>query len=268
MEKYTILNQRKELKKKSHGVVRSHYMILFFLTLVIILFGTEFSYIKDSWGENPLFGNKSESTEKDKDDVGSILDSTTVLDEIMEGRLSQGEAVSEQLAGQIQEKGDTSKVLGRTRGVLSQIVNMVSSGQFYSSIARTLFTIVKSESAVGVIFTLISFLWYIFIYFVLKNMLSVIYRRILILVRVYENISPADLLHFAAVRKWFRAAWVMFVTDIYSVLWSLTIVGGFIKMYSYFAVPYIIAENPDIKAKEAITLSRKMMNGHKMELFL
>ena len=268
MEKYAILKQRKELKKKSHAVVRSHYMVLFFLTLVIILFGTEFSYIKDSWGENPLFGANSKNADSEKEDVGSILDSDTVLDEIMEGRLSQGEAVSEQLAGQIQEKGDTSKVLGRTRGVLSQIVNMFSSGQFYSSIARTLFTIVKSESIVGVIFTLISLFWYLFVFFCIQNMLCVIYRRILILVRVYENISPADLLHIAAIRKWFRASWVMFVTDVFQALWSVTIIGGFIKMYSYFAVPYIVAENPDIKAREAITLSRKMMNGHKMELFL
>ena len=103
MEKYTILKQRKELKKKSHAVVRSHYMVLFFLTLVIILFGTEFSYIKDSWGENPLFGANSKNADSEKEDVGSILDSDTVLDEIMEGRLSQGEAVWEQLAGQITE---------------------------------------------------------------------------------------------------------------------------------------------------------------------
>jgi uncharacterized membrane protein len=32
-------------------------------------------------------------------------------------------------------------------------------------------------------------------------------------------------------------------------------------------VPYIIAENPEIDAIQAITLSREMMNGHKMRLF-
>ena len=32
-------------------------------------------------------------------------------------------------------------------------------------------------------------------------------------------------------------------------------------------LPYILAENPSIGAKEAITLSRKMMKGHKWELF-
>ncbi|MFQ9156148.1 MAG: DUF975 family protein [Blautia sp.] len=32
-------------------------------------------------------------------------------------------------------------------------------------------------------------------------------------------------------------------------------------------VPYIVAENPELGANETITLSRKMMNGHKWELF-
>ena len=263
MEKHAILKQRKELKKNSHRIVRSHYMVLFFLTLVLVLFGTEFSYIKDSWGENPITGSS-----EDEDDVGSILDSHAVLDEIMQGRLSEGEAVSEQLAGEIAERGDTSKVLGRTRGVLSQAVNTISSGKFYSSIARSLFSVVKSESAVGAIFVIVSLLWYMMVYFLLKNMISVVYRRILVLARIYENISPADILHPAAVRRWFRSAWVILVRDVYQMLWNITIIGGVIKTYSYFAVPYIVAENPSVRANEAVTLSRKMMNGHKMELFL
>lgn len=51
-------------------------------------------------------------------------------------------------------------------------------------------------------------------------------------------------------------------------LWNLTIIGGVIKHYSYFFVPYILAENPLIKSKDVINLSRKMMNGYKFKLFL
>ena len=65
MEKHAILKQRKELKKNSHRIVRSHYMVLFFLTLVLVLFGTEFSYIKDSWGENPITGGSSEDEDEE-----------------------------------------------------------------------------------------------------------------------------------------------------------------------------------------------------------
>ncbi len=39
-------------------------------------------------------------------------------------------------------------------------------------------------------------------------------------------------------------------------------------MFSYSMAQYIIAENPNMGANEAITLSRKMMDGHKMEAFV
>ena len=48
----------------------------------------------------------------------------------------------------------------------------------------------------------------------------------------------------------------------------LTIVGIFVKYYSYYLVPYILAENPDIGTLEAISLSRKMMVGHKWQCFV
>ncbi len=59
----------------------------------------------------------------------------------------------------------------------------------------------------------------------------------------------------------------MLIKDIYFTLWSLTIAGFFIKQYSYAMVPCILAENPNMPTKKAITLSRKMMDGYKWELF-
>ena len=60
----------------------------------------------------------------------------------------------------------------------------------------------------------------------------------------------------------------MFVKYVYYSLWCLTLVGIVVKHYSYFLVPYIVAENPDMTAREAITLSRKMMKGHKWQCFV
>ena len=58
------------------------------------------------------------------------------------------------------------------------------------------------------------------------------------------------------------------VKYVYYSLWCLTIVGIAVKYYSYFLVPYIAAENPDMTARQAITLSRKMMKGHKWQCFV
>ncbi|MCL2486947.1 MAG: DUF975 family protein [Oscillospiraceae bacterium] len=45
-------------------------------------------------------------------------------------------------------------------------------------------------------------------------------------------------------------------------------IPAFVKSFSYMMVPYIVAENPEIGAKEAITMSREMMNGHKWFAFV
>ena len=51
--------------------------------------------------------------------------------------------------------------------------------------------------------------------------------------------------------------------------WSLLlIVPGIIKSYEYAMTSYILADCPDVKTVDAITLSRKMMKGHKWEYFV
>lgn len=61
----------------------------------------------------------------------------------------------------------------------------------------------------------------------------------------------------------------MLLTEIYIVLWTLLlIVPGIIKTYEYRMVPYILAEHPEMEAREVIALSREMMNGEKMNAFV
>lgn len=59
-----------------------------------------------------------------------------------------------------------------------------------------------------------------------------------------------------------------FLRGLYIFLWSLLlIVPGIVKTYSYAMTPYILADHPEMTANEAITASRKLMDGHKGELF-
>ena len=61
----------------------------------------------------------------------------------------------------------------------------------------------------------------------------------------------------------------MFLKDIYIFLWSLLfLIPGIIKSYSYRLVPFILAENPDMDADDAIRLSMEMMNGEKLNAFI
>ena len=60
-----------------------------------------------------------------------------------------------------------------------------------------------------------------------------------------------------------------FLRGLYVTLWSLLlIIPGIIKGLSYSMTPFILAENPNMSASEAIDASKNLMDGHKMDLFI
>ena len=68
--------------------------------------------------------------------------------------------------------------------------------------------------------------------------------------------------------RWGRKVWGMFLMNFFISLWSLLlIIPGFIKFYAYALTPYILIDNPELSANQAINLSQKMMKGHKFDLF-
>ena len=56
--------------------------------------------------------------------------------------------------------------------------------------------------------------------------------------------------------------------SIYAFLWTLLlIIPGIIKSYSYAMSMFLKSKNPNMKSNDAITLSRKIMDGKKAKLF-
>ena len=71
-----------------------------------------------------------------------------------------------------------------------------------------------------------------------------------------------------ATTGYWHKVWGMLLMYILTVLWSLLlIIPGIIKAFSYAMTPYILEENPELSASEAIHRSRMMMRGHKFDLF-
>lgn len=61
----------------------------------------------------------------------------------------------------------------------------------------------------------------------------------------------------------------MWLQILYIFLWSLLLwIPGIVKSYSYAMTEYILLDNPELTANEAITKSREMMNGYKWKLFV
>lgn len=74
---------------------------------------------------------------------------------------------------------------------------------------------------------------------------------------------------FDGFKEYGRIFTTTFLVGLYTVLWTLLlIVPGVIKQYSYMMTPYILKDNPEMKNNEAIEKSMKMMDGHKMDLFM
>lgn len=74
---------------------------------------------------------------------------------------------------------------------------------------------------------------------------------------------------FSGFDDFFAAFKVTFLVGIYTFLWSLLfVIPGIVKGYSYSMALYILAENKGKGARECISESVQMTNGHKMDLFV
>ena len=264
MEKNFVFSQRKEMKKNSHAAVRGHYFVLIFLMLIMTVLGVEATLPTNIWD---FLSNPTQEAGGGRFSVNEIMQPGDVLSEIRTGNLKQGAKKAKERSEQMIKDSRKSGAFGMTNGVLAKVVNSYGSGKLFSTLGQGLRTIIRSDRAVAALFVLGSMAWYLLIFTFVKNVYSAAARRVFLEARVYEKVSFLDITYFPSVKKWTHASWVMLYKYILKFLWDLTIIGGIIKRYSYFAVPYIVAENPTIGARKAVTLSRKMMNGHKFELF-
>lgn len=68
-------------------------------------------------------------------------------------------------------------------------------------------------------------------------------------------------------KKYLPIVGSMILYRLYSILWRLTIVIWPVKAYSYKMIQFIVAENPKIKPRDAIKMSKEMMKGYKWQTF-
>ena len=75
-------------------------------------------------------------------------------------------------------------------------------------------------------------------------------------------------LMFAGFKDFTRSLTAGLLIFIYVFLWTLLlIIPGIIASFSYAMTFFIMADNPNISANEAIKASKEMMKGHKTDLF-
>ena len=105
-----------------------------------------------------------------------------------------------------------------------------------------------------------------FVHFILGGVVQLGYAQYLLKQQDKEINSVKDL--FSQFDRFAQGFLQLFLRSLYTFLWTLLlIIPGIIKSFSYAMTPFIMAENPDLTAKEAIKISMEKMDGHKGELF-
>ena len=251
------METRSELKKRARKNLKKHYPIFLVACVIAAFIGTEFA-------------GSLNITKVQKFPETVITDSKNIdkaVEEALNGKEQESKERTDKLKQEIIEKDkqDTSKILGRSRGVFASIVNDFSTGSIYVTFIVGMNSIIGHPNITSIILIICSLLLSFILWFFLGNLYQVISRRIFLEGRVYKKVPMQRFLFLLRIKKWTKTAWTMFVTTAFYSLWSLTIVGALVKRYSYMLVPYIVAENPNIKTLDAINLSRRMMYGHKWE---
>lgn len=104
------------------------------------------------------------------------------------------------------------------------------------------------------------------VYFVLGSIISVGYARFNL--NLVDRGDPGFETLFGFFSYWKTAAIARLLQSVYVLLWSLLfVIPGIIATYSYAMTEFILSENPDLTASEAIEQSKSMMSGNRWRLF-
>ena len=121
---------------------------------------------------------------------------------------------------------------------------------------------------IGTIFAVVIAIGAIFgvAYFILGSITSVGYAKFNLNLIDGETAELTNL--FAYFKHWKTTVLANLLRTLYIFLWSLLcLIPGIIASYSYAMVPYIMADNPELTAKEACERSKQMMDGNRFRLF-
>jgi len=233
---------RKELKRKAKRTVHRNYWAATFVCFIILISGGIYNNthlnIEIEYKENIGYESNYDITNQILVDVFK----TDNIDEIYA----------------------FENVTGGTFRFLFNIVTKFERALFKA--CQSILNLIN-PSKLGLIVLLCVYIFRLIYKTLLLNPLQIGESRFFLETREYPRTKFTRIFYPFHNGHYFRSVKASFRKNLYLFLWSFTIIGVIIKTYSYRFVDYIVASNPVISSKEAILLSRKMMDGHKWEAF-
>ncbi len=255
-EKYKGQWDRKKLKSEARSNIKRNYWIAVFVCMLMAFMFAEYG---DSLGAVGMYNESYKQVQQSRqtgDHEKNILADKTKLEKALEK------------AG-LELKGDSDLKIIAKRGSLNYLVRGIQEKRGIESSFTDMIKKISSGASGGMIaIAMLAVLLNMVFVLVIKSNFLIGERRFFLENKNHPKTRFGRLFFLFNERNYINPAIVMFMKNLFFALWSLTIAGMFIKQYSYRLVPFIMAENPDIKWKDAITLSRKMMNGNKWRTFV
>ena len=266
--KDSFVFSRKELKSKARANLKHHYLMYVLACLFALIMQVEFL------ASDNVIGARRQVI---LDATQAVYEFTGVQDvklieaaylEIDEDADSLYTAVEQDLYSRTLSSVEANEMFGRTRGILNQIINYVTENTIVSNIYSIIIQFAGSESVAQFIMTVLILLFAGFAWLYVRNVYVAVCRRIFLEGRIYKRIPFSRYLFFIRMKRWTRASLVMALKTIFELLGMATVIGFPVVHCGLVLVPYIIAENPDIRPVEALKLSWNMMRGNKWKLFV
>ena len=233
---------KKEIRKKARETLKKNFFMSILLMFIIT------SVLNDNYSYKSQLLSKNESVQEVKEIVYDEETKKVDLHKL--------------------DKEDRKERKERFKGILGPIVGRLGiTSSPLENIYYSIDLFVYEHDIGGGIFSLFIAFLSLILYFVIKIILEVGKTRFFLESRIYHKTNAMRLLFPYKVKKTFNISYILFIRRLLSVLWSLTIIGGFIKVYEYSMIPFILAENPGVSRKEAFRLSKEMMKGYKWESF-
>lgn len=264
---------RKSIRKNGFKSFRASYfknIIVAFIVIVILDGGY-------------LYSTKSFIEENDIDVESGLTEEINKIDEIQENsgtKLSHSYTTYEFIFNIFKNNEKIKNIQSDIResqrgyldkyneGVISSMLNDITTARISYGFMNTINIFVKEHNIRAFVLSMVFTSLSVVAFFVIKDVVEVGKTRYFLEQRRYYETKIDKILFPYKVKRTKKIAWILFNKYLFQFFWSITIVGGFIKMYEYKFIPFVLAENPNISRKEAFRLSKEMTRGNKWNLFL
>lgn len=236
---------RKELKEKAKNVIKNNYWTAVIVCFILMMFTGEFGSVTVGTRENgesldPNYVENRVSTFFNEEERKNLIRQRYQLNNIPEQAIN---------------------------AIRANLNNITKSEKYIFKIWDAIKLFYLEKPQIGIALCVGAIIACAFIIFI-SEPLTVGGKKYFLKARENKETRISTILDVYKNKNWFHIAGIMFLKNLYNLLWFLTIIGGFIKTYEYRMIPYILAQNPKVSKKEAFDLSKQMMKGNKWKAFV